>query len=113
MREDPRPVPLIVATLLAWLWAVVMLLLSVAAAIPAVAQGPGLPPAVGTAALLSVATGIAAYGLGRLKRPWVMLGACVGWFVYLGLVPLRVSVAGFVVNALIVAAVVTNLRRFR
>ena len=100
------------AAVLAGAWGVVMLLLSVAAAIPAVAQG-GNPAPMALPALLAVASLVSGHGIRRRRWPYLALGAAAAWIAFLALVPLKVSVPGILLNTVIMGLVLTNLRRFR
>jgi hypothetical protein len=111
--STPRlPTSLRVASVLGFAWAAIMLLLSVAAAIPAAAQG-GSAASLAVPALLAVASAVAAQGVRTLRRPYVALGASAAWIAFLVLVPLKVSLPGIAVNMGILGLVLTNLRRFR
>lgn len=112
MASEPVPTSLKVAFILCSTWATLMVLLSLAAAVPAIANGRGVP-VVATSVLLSVASAVSAYGLLRLKLPWLVVGTSAAWLLYLFLVPLRVGAAGIVVNVVIAGAVIWEVRRFR
>lgn len=100
------------AAILAGAWGVVMLLLSVAAAIPAIAQG-GNPAPMALPALLAISSLVSGHGI-RLRRwPYLALGAAAAWIAFLALVPLKVSVPGIVLSTVIMGLVLTNLRRFQ
>lgn len=102
-----------VASALGFVWAAVMLVLSIAFAIPAAAQGAGAA-AMAVPAALSVASALGAHGVRRRRWPYVALGASAAWVAFLVLVPLKVvGFLGIAVNVAIMGLVVTNLRRFR
>lgn len=113
-RSPPTFTALGAASILGYVWAALMLLVSVAVAIPAAAAGGarGAAP-MAIPALLSVASAAGAYGVRRARRPHLALGASVGWIAFLVLVPLTLSFAGIALNTVILGLVLTNLRRFR
>lgn len=100
------------AAVLDYAWGAVMALLSLAAAIPALAGGgQALPMALPGA--LAVASLVSGHGI-RLRRwPYLALGTAAAWIAFLALVPLKVSVPGIVLNTVTMGLVLTNLRRFR
>jgi hypothetical protein len=101
-----------IASVLGWIWAVAMLLVSVAVAIPVVAKGESAA-SMAIPAALAVASALGAYGVRRLRWPFVALGASTAWIAFLVVVPLKVSVLGIALNVAILGLVLTNLRRFR
>jgi hypothetical protein len=90
-----------------------MLLASVAVAIPLAARGGNLVPMVVPVAL-SIASGVAAWGLRRARAPYhhVALGAAASWVAFLFMVPLAVSLVGIALNTVVAGIVATSWRRF-
>lgn len=107
----PLPTALRVASAIGYAWGAVMALLSIAAAIPAVAQGGAVAP-LALPLLLSIASAVAADGIRRRRWPFVALGVSAAWIAFLLLVPLALSFAGAALNVVILGLVATNLRRF-
>lgn len=111
MSERP-PTSLAVASTAGYGWGAVMLLVSIAVAIPAVADGR---PVVNLALplALSVASLAGAHGVWHRRRPFVAVGASAAWIAFLVMVPLKLSLAGVALNVVILGLVLTNVRRFR
>jgi hypothetical protein len=103
-----------VAALLAGVWAAFMLLASLAAIIPAVAQGGNVVPMI-VPLVLAVVSGAGAWGIRAARSPYhhLALGAAASWVAFLFMVPLRFSMIGIAVNMLVAGIVATSWRRFR
>lgn len=106
---------LAVAALLGWIWAILMLLISIAVTIPALSAGVKEAVPMILPAALSVATAVAAHGVRRRRWPYVALGAAAAWIAFLVLVPVnvKISLPGIALNVAILGLVLTNLRQFR
>jgi hypothetical protein len=112
VKTAPRSTGLTVAFALAWLWAIVMGLLSLAAIVPAATRG-GDVARLSLPLLLAAATAVSAQLLRRGRWPHLALGAAAAWIAFLVMVPLKVSTPGMALNVAILGLVLTNLRRFR
>jgi len=112
VKTPPRSAALTVAVVLGWIWGAVMGLLSLAALVPALAQG-GEVVRLALPLLLAVASGAGAHLLRRGRWPHLALGAAAAWIAFLVMVPLKVSAAGMALNVVILGLVLTSLRRFR
>jgi hypothetical protein len=106
------PTPLAAASTLGYTWAAVMLLVSVVISLSVARQGAS----VGVMAVpiaLSVASGVAAHGVRRLRWPYFALGVCAAWIAFLFNNQVKISLVGIAVNVLIFLLVTVNLRRFQ
>jgi hypothetical protein len=112
-RPPSIPTSLSVASVLGYGWAAVMLLVTIAVTIPALAAGGRGAAPMAVPAVLSIASAAGAYGVRRARWPYFALGASTGWIAFLLLVPLKLSFVGVALNTIILGLVLTNLRRFR
>jgi len=103
-----------VASTLSALWGALMLLVSIAVAIPNVARGGNVVPMI-VPFVLAVASGAAAWGIRSARSPYhrLALGASASWIAFLFMVPLKVSLVGIALNTVVAGLVATSWRRFR
>lgn len=112
MTAPARPFALSLASTLGFAWGTVMLAVSIAVTIPAVAKGAS-PTGMAAPLALSIASCAAAVGIWRRRWKWFDVGVSAAWIAFLVMVPLKVTVLGILMNFLILGLVLTNLKLFR
>jgi hypothetical protein len=104
------------ASTIAFVWAAIMVAISVAIAIPNVAVGGRVAGGIAWfgVALVAIGYGVCARGLRRAARPYnvlTLVGAVV-WITFLGLAQVKVSFVGIVLNAVVAIIIATQWRHF-
>jgi hypothetical protein len=118
----PKPGPdpwLSIASTISWLWAALMamVLVSLLAALPALRQrvevSAAVPELVGMA-LLTIGSGIGAFGLRKRKKRYRVIAAISSgaWMLVLFLARVKVSTVGILLNLAVLAIVLARWRRF-
>lgn len=104
-----------VASTILWVWAALTLAIGIAITYPVVVYGPGVPPALYVFIALALLSGVSAFGVRKQKRPFNVIAVVTGmlWILLLAAERPRVMPVGIILNAVSVATVVLNWRRFR